>query len=132
MTTSTRSPRQRCRRGQASRLILARQMDHIVREIERDFIERKICELDVLGIDDVVIAIVANERRCPILAHGEFPDLEFFGGNALLMQLADRDGIQKPIGSAFVGQVLCTVCIGDVSVETVPIPVVAARELIEI
>ncbi len=39
--------------------MLARQIDRVVREIERDFIERTIRVLDVLHIDDVVVAIVA-------------------------------------------------------------------------
>ena len=112
--------------------MLARQVDHVIGEVERNLIERKICELDVLGVDDIVVAIVADERRSAILAYGEFPDLEFLGGNRFLMALTDCDGIEEPIRSAFVGQVLSAVSIGDVSVETVPVPVLTSRELIEI
>lgn len=44
-------------------LILARQENHIVREVELDFIEGEVGVLDVLGVDDDVVAVVANDGR---------------------------------------------------------------------
>ena len=67
--------------------MLARQMDHVIGEIKRDLVERKIRELDVLGIDDIVVAVAADERCCPVLADFQRPDLELFGRNALLVTL---------------------------------------------
>ena len=52
----------------SERLILARQIDHVVREAERDFVEREIRVLDLLRVDDVVVAVVAGERGCPVCA----------------------------------------------------------------
>jgi hypothetical protein len=47
--------------GAALASMLARQIDHVVREIERDFIEWKIRVLDLLRIHDVAVAILAGE-----------------------------------------------------------------------
>jgi hypothetical protein len=37
-------------------------MDHVVSEIQRDFVQREIGVLDLLGEHDVAIAIVARKR----------------------------------------------------------------------
>ena len=37
-------------------------MDHIVGEVQRDFIPRKVGVLDVLGEHNVAVAIVAHKR----------------------------------------------------------------------
>ena len=43
--------------------ILARQVDYAVGEVQRDFIQRKIGVLDILGEHDVAVAVVAGQRR---------------------------------------------------------------------
>jgi hypothetical protein len=48
------------RRGHRS--MFTWQVDHAVRKPQRDFVERKIGELNKLGIDGVVVAIFADER----------------------------------------------------------------------
>jgi hypothetical protein len=78
-------------------------VDHVVGEIQCDFIERKIGVLDCLGEHDVAIAIVARKRRGPVGMYGELPDLKFLGGDSFVVRLEDRDFIQKPIRSAVLG-----------------------------
>src|SRR5208337_4225526 len=63
--------------------VLARQVDHVVREIQCDFIQRKIGVLDLLGERDVAVAIVARKRSGSVGTYGELPDLKFFGGDSL-------------------------------------------------
>jgi len=75
-------------------------MDHIVREMWRDPIKRKVGELDVLGINDFVITIVAK---------------------------AIRDGIEKPIEFNFLGEILSGIGIGDVPVESATIDALASK-----
>lgn len=43
------------------RLVFAGQQDHVVREIEYDFFEREIGKGDLLGINDVAIAVVTGQ-----------------------------------------------------------------------
>ena len=112
--------------------VFRRQEDRIVREIELDFVERKIRERDVLRIDDVAVAVVGNEACAPVFIDLQCPNLEFFGGDVLLEALRDRDGIEKPVGSAFVGDVFRAVGEDDVPVDPVPMPVFGAGELAEI
>ena len=42
--------------------MLAWQINRIVREVESDFIKREIGVLDMLCVDDVVVAVIADER----------------------------------------------------------------------
>ena len=129
----TKNPRQRGRqRGLSAGSVLARQVDNVVGEIQRDFIQRKIRVLDLLGEHDVAVAIIAGERSGPVGAHGEFPDLKFLGGDSLVVGLNDRDFVEKPIRSAVLGNVLRAVGVENVAVDPVPIPVFAAGELREI
>src|ERR1039458_1535307 len=109
--------------------VFRRQQDRAVGEIELDLVDRKIRERDLLRIDDVVIAVVANEGCSPVGIDLQFPDLESFTSNGFLKAL--RDGIQKPIGSAFVGDVFRAVGEDNVAVEAVPVPVFGAGELAE-
>jgi hypothetical protein len=53
------------------------QENGVVGEMALDFVDRKICVLVVLRIDDV-IAVVANKACGPVFPHREFPYLEFF------------------------------------------------------
>jgi hypothetical protein len=40
--------------------MFARQIDHVVCEVEDDFVEREVGELNVLAIYDVVVAVGAD------------------------------------------------------------------------
>ena len=60
--------------------------------------------------------------------HGEFPYLKFLGGNTLVVGLNDRDFVQKPKGSAVLGNMLRAVGVENVAVNRVSIPVGAAGE----
>src|SRR5580658_7855422 len=107
-------------------------MDHVVSEIKRDFIQREIRVLDLLGEHDVAVAIVARKRSGSVGTHGELPDLKFLGSNSLVVGLKDRDFVQKPICSTVLGNVLRAVGVENVAVDSVPIPVFAAGELREV
>jgi hypothetical protein len=54
------SRRRFSRTAKKSWSVLARQMDDVVGEVQRDFIQRKIRVLDLLGEYDIVVAIVAR------------------------------------------------------------------------
>src|ERR1017187_7023950 len=112
--------------------VLAWQMDHVVSEIQRDFIQREIGVLNLLGEHDVAVAIIARKRSGSVGTYGEFPDLKFLGGNSLVVGLNDRDFVQKPIRSTVLGNMLCAVGIENVAVDSVPIPVFAVGELREV
>ena len=107
-------------------------MDHIVGEVQRDFIQRKIGALDLLGEHDIAVAIVARKRSGSIGTHGELPDLKFLCGDSLVVGLNDSDFIQKPIRSAVLGNVLRAVGVENVAVDPMPIPMFTAGELREI
>jgi hypothetical protein len=107
-------------------------VDHVVGEVQRDFIQRKIGVLDLLGEHDVTVAIVARQRSSSIETYGELPDLKFLGGDSLVVRLNDRDFVQKPIRPAVLGNVLHAVGVENVAVDPMPIPIVTAGELREI
>jgi len=98
-------------------------MDHVVSEIKRDFIQREIRVLDLLGEHDVAIAIVARKRSGSVGTYGELPDLEFLGGDSLVVGLNDRDFVQKPIRSAVLGNVLRAVRVKNIAVDRMAVPV---------
>src|SRR5258707_4050179 len=97
-TAPARTPARVSRRS-----VLARQEDYVIGKVQRDFIQRKISVLDLLGEHDVAVAIIARERSGSVGKHGEFPDLKFLGGNSFVVGLNDRDFIQKPIRSTVLG-----------------------------
>jgi len=66
-------------------------MDHVVSEIQGDFVQREIGVPNLLGEHDVAIAIVACKRSGSVETYGEFPDLKFLGSNSLVVGLNDRD-----------------------------------------
>src|ERR1700687_6436358 len=109
--------------------VLAWQMDHVVSEIQRDFIQREIGVLDLLGEHDVAIAIVARKRSGSVGTYGEVPDLKFLGGDSLVVGLNDRDFVQKTLRSAVLGDVLRAVGVKNIAVDRMAIPVVAVGEL---
>ena len=59
-------------------------MDYVVGEVECDLFQREVGVLNVLGDHDVAVAVVAGQRRGSVGTYGEFPDLKFLGGDALL------------------------------------------------
>src|ERR1019366_7458865 len=107
-------------------------MDHVVGEVQGDFIQRKIGVLDVLREHDVAVAIVARKRSGSVGTYGELPDLKFLGGDSLVVGLNDRDLVEKPIRSAVLGNMLRAVGVENVAVDRVAIPSVSAGELREI
>ena len=109
--------------------VLARHVDHVVGEVQCDFIQRKIGVLDLLAEHDIAVAIVARKRGGSVGTHGEFPDLKFLGGDTLVVGLNDRDLVQKPIRPTVLGNVLRAVGIENVAVDPVSIPVFAAGKL---
>jgi hypothetical protein len=107
-------------------------MDHVVGEVECDFIQREVGVLNCLAEHDVAVAIVARERSGSVEMYGELPDLKFLRGDSLVVGLNDSDFIQKPIRSAVLGNVLRAVGVENVVVDPMPIPIVTAGELREI
>ena len=112
--------------------VLAGQVDYVVGEVQRDFIQRKISVLDLFGEDDVAVAIIARKSSGSVGTYRELPDLKFLGGNSLVIRLNDRDFVQKPIRPTVLGNVLRAVSVENIAVDLVPIPVFAAGELREI
>ena len=105
-------------------------MDGIVAEIQADFLKREVCEFDLLAENDVAVAVVASEhRRVLVEINREFPELEFFARNALVMTLRQSDFIKKPISAACVGNVFCAVGEKYATIDTVAIPLLGACEL---
>jgi hypothetical protein len=49
-------------------------MDQVVREIQRNVIQRKIRVLDLLDTHDVAVAIIAGERSASVGTYGQLPD----------------------------------------------------------
>jgi len=107
-------------------------VDDVVSEVQGDLVQREIGVLDFLGEDDIAVAIVARKRRGPVGTYGEFPDLKFLGGNSLIVGLNDRDLVEKPICSTALGNMLCAVGVENVAVDSVLIPILAARKLREV
>src|ERR1035438_1587089 len=107
-------------------------MDDIVGEVERDLLQRKICERYRLRIDDCVVTVLAEDCCTAIFGNGELPDLELFDGDAFVMLLRDSDNVQQPVGPALVGDVLCAVREQYRAIDAMPIPVLRACELAEL
>jgi hypothetical protein len=77
-----------CRRGRVQ-LVLAGQVDHVVGEVELHFVKREVREGDLLRVDRVPIAIVAEHGRATVGVNFQVPDLELFAGHASIMLLGD-------------------------------------------
>jgi hypothetical protein len=107
-------------------------VDDVVGEVQGDFIQREIGVLDLLREYDIAVAIVARKRSGSVGTYGELPDLKFLGGNSLAVELSDRDFVQKPIRSTVLGNMLRAVGVENVPVDSVPIPILAARKLREV
>ena len=111
------------------RSVLARQHDRVVREIEHDFLKRKIRELDLFRINDVAVAVVASERRGVVVFHRQFPMLEFLRRDALFVTLRQGDLVDKPISPRRRPPHVRPVGKKHVAHQSMPIPILAAREL---
>ncbi len=97
-------------------------MDHVVGKVQRDFIQREIGVLDLLGEHDIAVAIVARERGASVGTYGELPDLKFLGGDSLVVGLNDRDFIQKPVRPAMLGNMLRAVGIENIAIDPMGFP----------
>ena len=86
--------------------MLAREVDHIVREPECNFVKREICERDALSIDDIPVKIPANERGGAVGTHGERLDLERLSGDVFLRALAYGNRVKEPIRLTLIRDVL--------------------------
>jgi hypothetical protein len=111
--------------------VFRRQENGVVREVEPDLIDREIRKLDVLCVNDVAIAVIADERCGSVFIDLQPPHLEFLARHSLLIKLSDGDRIQKPVGSAPVSNVFRAVCEEDLGVDSVPVPVFGTGELPE-
>jgi hypothetical protein len=112
--------------------VFAGQQDGVVGEVELDLVERKIGPVDHVCVDGMTIAVFAGEFGAAVGGDGERPKLESFGGDSFFVPPRDRDGVEKPIGSAGVGDVLRTIGEDNLAVDGMAIPVLAAGELAEI
>ena len=68
--------------ARAAQLILAGQVDNIVSEVELHLVQRKIGERDLLCVNDVAVAIVAEDGCAAVGTNLQLPDLELFLSNA--------------------------------------------------
>jgi hypothetical protein len=107
-------------------------MDHLVREVQRNFVQGEIRVLDLLGTHDVAVAIIAGERSASVGTYGQLPDLTFLGGDGLVVGLSDRNFVQEPMCATVLGDVLHAFGVENVAVDPVPIPVLAPRKLREV
>ena len=113
-------------------LILAGQVDDVVGEVEFHFGKREVREEDLLRIDRVSIAVVAEHGRATVRVNLQIPDLELFAGNAGVMLLGNCDDVEQPVSAALVGKELCAVREEYRVIDAVAIPVLGAGELAEL
>ena len=107
-------------------------MNDVVGEVELHFVKREVRERDLLCVNRVPIAVVAEHGRATGGVNLLVPDLEFFAGNASIMLLRDCDDVEQPISATLVGKELCAVGIQDCAIDAVAIPVLGAGELAEL
>ena len=74
--------------------MFARQVDHIIREPECDFVKREIRVLDLFREHDIVISILASKRGGTVGPHYEFPYLELLSGDTFVVGLDQGDFVQ--------------------------------------
>src|SRR5271165_732594 len=112
--------------------VFARQVDDVVHEIEGDFVERKIGELDLLRKHGAAIAVLTRELGRAVGSDFQRPHLKLLGCDAFVVGLDQRDFVQQPISLCGVGDILCAVGEGDPAIDPVAIPVFAAGELAQV
>jgi hypothetical protein len=115
--------------GGAERSVLTREQDRVVREVERDAVQRKVGVFELLAEDHAAVAVVAGQGAGLVGAYRELPNLELLGFEARVMRLNDRDLIEQPVGPGLIGDVFGAVGEEHGAVDSVPIPVLAASEL---
>ena len=96
---------------------------------KRDFWRRKIGVVKGLREDHVIVAILHGDRAGVVGIDGEFPDLKRLLRHAYYRGVgSELDFVEKPVGAAFVGDVLRAVCEKDVSgTQRVTIPACSTR-----
>lgn len=102
--------------------MLARQIDHVVAEPKRDFWRREIGVVKGLRKDHVVVAVLNGAHAGAVGVDGEFPDLKRLTRHALFEALCERDFVEKPVRTAFVGDMFGTVCEQNVPAESMAVP----------
>jgi len=85
--------------------MFAGQQNHVVREVELDFGQRKVREWNRLCVHGVSVPIVASQHACVVL-DGQLPNpesLRLDRGNKLLRQ---RDLVKRPVRASLIRYVL--------------------------
>ncbi len=59
--------------------------------------EREGCHIDVLGVDDLVIPVGADQPRASRRFHCESPHLKGFAADAIVTVLCRGNGVDEPI-----------------------------------
>src|ERR1700687_4370138 len=114
------------------RLILARQQDRVVGEVEADFVEWEVGKFDRLGEHDAIVPVIA--RQDAIVSgeiDAEFPDLEFLRRDSR-NGLPEGDLVDQPVGARGVEDVFDAVGENDLGDQRMAIPVLAAHKLREV
>jgi len=118
--------------ARAAQLILARQMDDVVGEVELHFVQREIGERDILRVNHVAVAIVTEDGSAVVRANLQLPDLKLFLSNAGFVLLSDGNDVEQPVGAALLGKELNAVSVEYRAIDAVAIPVFRAGELPEL
>ena len=100
--------------SRAARSVFAGQHQGALVEIELEFIERKVGELDNLARDLSSGAIIGDRERCAIIGDRQCPDPELFCTDARC-DLVRGDQIDQPVGTCLLGEVLDTWCADQTS-----------------
>ena len=104
-------------------LILTGEQDHVVGEIELDFLQREVRVFKCFGEDDIVIAVFTAQDAGGIRVDGEFPQMKRFDGGSHIVKLRKSVPVQQPIGSAMIVHIFCAVCIENIACERTLMPV---------
>jgi len=119
------------RRGRAQ-LILTGQVNHIVGEVELHLVKREVREGDLLRVDGIPIAVVAEDGRATVGVNLQVPDLELFAGNARIMLLSNCNDVEQPVSAALLGKKLSAIGVEHRAIDAMAIPVFRAGELPEL
>lgn len=111
------------------RSVLTREQDGVVREVERNAVQRKVRVLELLGVDNIVVAILAGQHASMIGAYRELPDLELLSFEARVVRLNDRDLVEEPVGPSLIGDEFGAVGEEHRAGDAVAMPALAPGEL---
>lgn len=92
--------------------VLAWQQQHVVGEVEGDFLEREIGERDVLGDQQVPVSIGGTCRGGAVGPHGKLPDDEVFTIDFWVIR-PRRHEVDQPVGTGCLGEVLHAFGVGE-------------------